>query len=148
MTKKTAQSLLACWSVSCHLYQHKRTKCQGKGIHEEAKFLLILNTPSITISTQVHIPYFVILNPNLTKVWLNCHSFIYSFHWHVLTHVSQKNMENRCRNSFVPFRRVWLSLRQFLCTSNLLCGFYKQPLCWISWKSGKLLGWIVGHRQK
>lgn len=27
-------------------------------------------------------------------------------------------------------------------------AFYKQLLCWISWKSGKLLDQIVGHRQK
>ena len=62
-----------------HLYQCNRTKCQGKSVHEEAKCLLILNTSPITTSTQLHIPYSVMLYPNLTKVLLNCHSFIHSF---------------------------------------------------------------------
>lgn len=35
----------------------------------------------------------------------------------------------------------------FHVTQTCSTTFYKQLLCWISWKSDKWFGWIVGHRQ-
>jgi len=90
-----------------HLYQCNRTKCQGKSVHEEAKCLLILNTSPITTSTQLHIPYSVMLYPNLTKVLLNCHSFIHSI--------------GVCRmQRFLPILRSFFH-------SPLLCTFSCHP---------------------